>query len=354
MSRAMAIAEQRSATASNPVPREVSPFAAALAEHRSALSGLLQDWAARQEALVLDALRAHSATTAAAAASATAAAATASASAAATELDLDGHWRTSRDTLQIVSGSHVSGTDGHWLRLSLPTSDQKGCTLLDHDGHAACTGSVGAGGDELFWEDGDVWRREEPKFFKHSGFISDGGDLLMEKMTVRQAKRKATTLPGCRGFCFWGEETDKAVDVIFKNHFDINSGWFSWTSFNVEQGRGHTPHRGMQLTLLDGRSGNPDVPAAAKTPQTSPRTRTGKLRQFLRTSPRGGGPPSHILGECPSGHEQRAPPAPSPQSSRQRWDDMAQAVETVEAEDSRTDSLLSRTGSAGHATHLQL
>ena len=36
------------------------------------------------------------------------------------------------------------------------------------------------------------------EFEQHAGFISKGGDLLIEKLTVEAAKEKALTLPGCK------------------------------------------------------------------------------------------------------------------------------------------------------------
>lgn len=54
-------------------------------------------------------------------------------------------------------------------------------------------------------------------FIQHSGYISEGGDLLRTSMTIPEAMRTAATLPGCSGFCFHGESTEGVVDVWFKN-----------------------------------------------------------------------------------------------------------------------------------------
>ena len=66
------------------------------------------------------------------------------------------------------------------------------------------------------------------------GYISEGGDLLMETLTLEEAKRKAVTLRGCRGFCFRGPITKEPVEIIFKSKWDNAVGNHQWTSFKLE------------------------------------------------------------------------------------------------------------------------
>jgi len=50
-------------------------------------------------------------------------------------------------------------------------------------------------------------------FQKFNGYLSDGGDLATETLTVEEAIRKAAGLAGCKGFCFAGE--DSGGDPIY-------------------------------------------------------------------------------------------------------------------------------------------
>ncbi len=68
----------------------------------------------------------------------------------------------------------------------------------------------------------------------HEGFISSGGDLWVEELTVDEAKRMALTLDGCQGFCFRGPMTDEEVEIRFKAHWDNKVGKNPWTSFKME------------------------------------------------------------------------------------------------------------------------
>lgn len=63
---------------------------------------------------------------------------------------------------------------------------------------------------------------------EREGFIPQGGDLLVETMTVDDAKLKCLTLPGCRGFTFRGVITEEPVKIFFKNKSETKPG--EWTS----------------------------------------------------------------------------------------------------------------------------
>ena len=69
------------------------------------------------------------------------------------------------------------------------------------------------------------------QYVQHDGCSSRGGDVHKETMTVAEAKKKAATLPECHGFCFRGEDHGAAVEIMFKNKFDVTVGQNKWTSF---------------------------------------------------------------------------------------------------------------------------
>ena len=67
------------------------------------------------------------------------------------------------------------------------------------------------------------------------GFISHGDDLMKATITVAQAKRIATQMFGCRGFCFTGVDTGQAVEVRFKSKFDNHQSMTEvWTSYKIQ------------------------------------------------------------------------------------------------------------------------
>ena len=73
------------------------------------------------------------------------------------------------------------------------------------------------------------------RFEQRRGFIGKGGDLLNETMTLEAAMKKATTLTGCRGFCFKGKYTTEPVEVFFKNKDDVlELCGTSWTSYLLQ------------------------------------------------------------------------------------------------------------------------
>lgn len=70
-------------------------------------------------------------------------------------------------------------------------------------------------------------------FAKHDGFISKGGDLHTQSMTVSDAKETAASLEGCCGFCFRGEDHEGIVNIMFKSKFDNTVGKNKWTSYEA-------------------------------------------------------------------------------------------------------------------------
>lgn len=71
------------------------------------------------------------------------------------------------------------------------------------------------------------------EFSQHEGFISAGGDLLIETMTVTDAMAQAVLLPGCKGFTFEGDPRSGKVEVFFKDKWDL--GDRGWTSYRMER-----------------------------------------------------------------------------------------------------------------------
>eukprot|EP00927_Polykrikos_kofoidii_P022910 TRINITY_DN21250_c0_g2_i1.p1 TRINITY_DN21250_c0_g2~~TRINITY_DN21250_c0_g2_i1.p1 ORF type:complete len:418 (-),score=42.16 TRINITY_DN21250_c0_g2_i1:8-1261(-) len=72
------------------------------------------------------------------------------------------------------------------------------------------------------------------------GYISGGGDLLVEDLTIKEAERKALLIEGCKGFTFCGRPVrGGTVCVYFKNKWDISrnfastAGSLRWTSYRV-------------------------------------------------------------------------------------------------------------------------
>lgn len=74
----------------------------------------------------------------------------------------------------------------------------------------------------------------EPEFTVRTGYISAGGDMHVEVMTVSAARARVGKMPDCRGFCFKGPPTDEAVKVFFKDKFDVQGdGWTSYCRLAV-------------------------------------------------------------------------------------------------------------------------
>lgn len=74
----------------------------------------------------------------------------------------------------------------------------------------------------------------EPEFTIRTGYISAGGDLHVEVMTVAAARLKCAEMPECRGFCFKGPDSLEAVKVFFKDKFDVQGeGWTAYCRLAV-------------------------------------------------------------------------------------------------------------------------
>jgi len=56
----------------------------------------------------------------------------------------------------------------------------------------------------------------ESEWVMHEGYLIDAEDLLVETLTIKEAKRKAVNLPSCQGFCWCGPVTDNPVEIFFK------------------------------------------------------------------------------------------------------------------------------------------
>mmetsp|Transcript_29118 Transcript_29118/g.46360 ORF Transcript_29118/g.46360 Transcript_29118/m.46360 type:complete len:859 (+) Transcript_29118:116-2692(+) len=62
---------------------------------------------------------------------------------------------------------------------------------------------------------------KEPAFVEKQGFITKSGDILKQTMTIEAAKKRAATLPNCRGFSFKGPNLGQPVEVFFKDAAEI-------------------------------------------------------------------------------------------------------------------------------------
>jgi len=80
---------------------------------------------------------------------------------------------------------------------------------------------------------------------KHDGYISAGGDLLSEVMTVEEAKTCANELQGCLGFTFQARNPDGPVEIFFKDKWDLEPDPM-WTSYRLAQNK--TPDDGCDAS----------------------------------------------------------------------------------------------------------
>lgn len=78
-------------------------------------------------------------------------------------------------------------------------------------------------------------------FTVHKGRIAAGGDMGMEIMTVSEAKRKASEMPGCKGFCFLntehcfhGLDENCRVEIFFKSRWELVQVAKPWTAIKLE------------------------------------------------------------------------------------------------------------------------
>eukprot|EP00928_Gymnodinium_smaydae_P026454 TRINITY_DN20772_c0_g6_i1.p1 TRINITY_DN20772_c0_g6~~TRINITY_DN20772_c0_g6_i1.p1 ORF type:complete len:808 (-),score=103.10 TRINITY_DN20772_c0_g6_i1:165-2588(-) len=78
--------------------------------------------------------------------------------------------------------------------------------------------------------------RSFANFTMHSGYISEGGSLMVASMTVEEATITCDKLAGCMGFTFPGELGDPGFvhRIYFKNKFDnYGTGWTSFSNNNA-------------------------------------------------------------------------------------------------------------------------
>jgi len=93
---------------------------------------------------------------------------------------------------------------------------------------------------EMAWEMLQARRQflqeDEKAFSIHKGFLSVGGDILVEKMTIQEAKAKCSILrPRCQGFTWKGGADESGpVEIRFKSTWNFHSN-AKWTSCKVEQ-----------------------------------------------------------------------------------------------------------------------
>lgn len=78
------------------------------------------------------------------------------------------------------------------------------------------------------------------KWSKHSGYISGGDDLAVERITISQAKMRSGQILGCQGFTFNSakpldvDETGETYEIVFKGKWDLFVD-ASWTSFRCHR-----------------------------------------------------------------------------------------------------------------------
>lgn len=176
--------------------------------------------------------------------------------------------RTSRSASSLGTGStRASSTmtwqpSAAWLTQVRPTRMQRASSVPSsqradapalgpplrqrktHDGAsrasspASCVGMFNASSRAASPANSGGTRRQEESqkpaqsFSLHRGYITRGGDLLRQTITVEEAKRKAARLPGCKGFCFSGVDTGAAMDIFFKDKWDFNEGG-GWSSYRI-------------------------------------------------------------------------------------------------------------------------
>jgi len=74
-------------------------------------------------------------------------------------------------------------------------------------------------------------------FVEHRGYIPAGDDLLVEIMTIADAKLRCQSLPACKGFSLEGKPTDNPVTIWFKNEWALCDS-LGWTSFKFVEEAG--------------------------------------------------------------------------------------------------------------------
>mmetsp|Transcript_70425 Transcript_70425/g.205998 ORF Transcript_70425/g.205998 Transcript_70425/m.205998 type:complete len:748 (+) Transcript_70425:94-2337(+) len=141
--------------------------------------------------------------------------------------------------IQTKAGRARDASGREWVELT-PAELQKSCDVPPQR-----TGAFGfvlidgqtLGLPLLLWGPlprGDCmqWSAEAPgkdMFTRRAGYIASGDSLLVEKMTVEEAKLRCQGLPECQGFTFKGEDTAQPVQVHFKASQKVYG--IGWTSY---------------------------------------------------------------------------------------------------------------------------
>jgi len=72
-------------------------------------------------------------------------------------------------------------------------------------------------------------------FIEYEGFMDTGPDLLVQSLTLEEAKCKAATMDDCVGFTYEGEACAQRVKMYFKGEGNINSSKPGHTSYKKEE-----------------------------------------------------------------------------------------------------------------------
>merc|ERR1712226_249574 len=71
-------------------------------------------------------------------------------------------------------------------------------------------------------------------YTKFEGRIPHGDDLVIDTMTVEEAKQQAVLIPDCEGFTFQGKDMGGPVEIVFKKKWGIKSKK-GWTSYKLDR-----------------------------------------------------------------------------------------------------------------------
>lgn len=72
-------------------------------------------------------------------------------------------------------------------------------------------------------------------FLEYEGFMDTGPDLLVQSLTLEEAKCKAATMDNCVGFTYEGEACAQRVKMYFKGEGNINSSKPGHKSYKKEE-----------------------------------------------------------------------------------------------------------------------
>lgn len=126
----------------------------------------------------------------------------------------EGRWSAGK-----ISGIFMTWADGRVSQIQYDDVTKKAEISLDGD---KFSGEL-RDDDQIYWSDGDVWKRHQvcSGFVQYEGMVDHGPSLLIQTMTVEDAKCKASAMPNCVGFTFEGPPTDDLVKVYFKSQWQL-------------------------------------------------------------------------------------------------------------------------------------